>query len=724
LNAVSGSRLWLYGLVLVFLLAVSGLAYYTLVYRPEQLKKPYKKAGLTDKQASEFISKYPMQNGNSTWVEFAKKWASDKYLAENSFKKLNSLNKTLKFLEFADKVNFTDSKALEFLIRYPNSNFNSTWVEYAKAWAKDELVDRIFKKFESLNKTLTYLEILNENNITVEKGLEFLNKVFNKLGLKDTLEFFASDKSFDFLNNYPELIDEYKLTLPLYSKNSTLFSIIFDNFMRDGQIKDKYSSFLHSLENYLLFNLYNDDLTLATVHALNNLTVANDQLDLPLSKDLVWSLTNCTQVSDDIVDFNPVIIQINYTFKDLDGLKIYLGNYKYLDRVPENCTLNPDVYKMRELFSQDRNFSVVYVFKSNNIARDHWLIAENLRRDKRIIDRKDWYLALCMFAQQNGYDFFDDPEIKKYDLKPTSSVFWSIVDKFRAQLFNDDREGYPINFTWVEDKNEKKVAYMVLFELPKRIADLDEWRINRKVVYHKGLDAIKYTVNNMKRLYDEVMSKYPDGLIPWSEVNPMPTDPRTHFYGWIKDRGAHGLYDAHEQFLGISVKELKNILRNDPKIITHLDEYIIGHCNGINTYLSKSFPYWDLVEFTFGLGNWDRQMEGLFYPIAFKASGIPYKLTHYSAHYINAPAGQASGYDGGISGLPTNIINQLKSGKYGKVLILPGNTIDILTISVEGVIKDLEYGHNNPTEPNLKYAESYLTIRGKRMYFFRGGEYY
>jgi len=421
-----------------------------------------------------------------------------------------------------------------------------------------------------------------------------------------------------------------------------------------------------------------------------------------------------------------VIIQINYTFKDLDGLKIYLGNYKYLDKVPENCTLNPDVYKIRELFSQDRNFSVVYVFKSNNIARDHWLIAENLRRDRRIIDRKDWYLALCMFAQQNGYDFFDSNEIKKYDLKPTSSVFWSIVDKFRAQLFNDDREGYPINFTWVKDKNEKKVAYMVLFELPKKIADLDEWRVNRKVVYHKGLDAIKYTVDNLKRLYDEVMSKYPDGLIPWSKVNPMLTDPRTHFYGWITDRGDHGLMNMQVQFLGFDKEEWYNkVVKNPPTII---DEYVISHYNGINTYLSKNFPYWDLVKFTHGYGikyaGWDGAMDLIYYPIAFKAFGIPYKLTDYTTHYISALAGEAFSDNGGISGLPTHVINQLKSGIYGKVLILPGNTVDILGVGIEGVIKDLQYGHKYQIEPNRKYFESYLTLRGNKMYFFRGGEEY
>jgi len=420
-----------------------------------------------------------------------------------------------------------------------------------------------------------------------------------------------------------------------------------------------------------------------------------------------------------------VIIQINYTFKDLDGLKIYLGNYKYLDKVPENCTLNPDVYKMRELFSQDKNFSVVYVFKSNNIARDHWLIAENLRRDKRIIDRKDWYLALCMFAQQNGYDFFDSNEIKKYDLKPTSSVFWSIVDKFRVQLFNDNREGYPINFTWVKDKNEKKVAYMVLFELPKRIADLDEWRVNRKVVYHKGLDAIKYTVDNLKRLYDEVMSKYPDGLIQ-CPVTKIWYDPRTHFYGLFIDRGHHGLWNATIQFTGTTPKNL-NDLRNAGHH-TDLDKYVINHFDGINTHISKNFPYWDLVEFTHGYGieyaGWDGAMDHIYYPIVFKAFGIPYKLTHFGAHYISAPAGQASGYDGGISGLPTHVIDQLKFGIYGKVLILPGNTIDILGVGIEGVIKDLQYGHENPIEPNLKYAESYLTLRGKKMYFFKGGEYY
>ncbi|MGC8832250.1 MAG: hypothetical protein ACP5PQ_06700, partial [Thermoproteota archaeon] len=59
----------------VILVAAS---YYFLIHLPEQARKPYRQAGLSDEQASEFVSRYKQQNGNSTWVSFAKAWAKDK----------------------------------------------------------------------------------------------------------------------------------------------------------------------------------------------------------------------------------------------------------------------------------------------------------------------------------------------------------------------------------------------------------------------------------------------------------------------------------------------------------------------------------------------------------------------------------------------------------------------------------------------------------------------
>ena len=64
----------------------------------EQAKKPYKEASGTDEQINQFISKYPQQNGNSTWIDFFRVCTSDKTLAEETFELRGSLRKSLDYI--------------------------------------------------------------------------------------------------------------------------------------------------------------------------------------------------------------------------------------------------------------------------------------------------------------------------------------------------------------------------------------------------------------------------------------------------------------------------------------------------------------------------------------------------------------------------------------------------------------------------------------------------
>jgi len=85
--------------------AVGGFMYKQ--YVDEQTKKPYKDAGLTDQQASQFVLKYQDQNGNSSWVEFAKYWAKSPELADTSFLAfIKDLKNTLSYLYFADSNHY------------------------------------------------------------------------------------------------------------------------------------------------------------------------------------------------------------------------------------------------------------------------------------------------------------------------------------------------------------------------------------------------------------------------------------------------------------------------------------------------------------------------------------------------------------------------------------------------------------------------------------------
>jgi hypothetical protein len=121
----------------------------------------------------------------------------------------------------------------------------------------------------------------------------------------------------------------------------------------------------------------------------------------------------------------------------------------------------------------------------------------------------------------------------------------------------------------------------------------------------------------------------------------------------------------------------------------------------------------------------------MFAPIAFKAFGIPYVVRSvYGENYINAPARHTVYYEDAIFGLPEDLLKPLKEGKYGEVLILPGNGFAIIGSSIEGVKKDIEYGMKNPVQDNAKYIEIWLPLRdynywyitGKKIYLFKMGD--
>lgn len=215
----------------------------------------------------------------------------------------------------------------------------------------------------------------------------------------------------------------------------------------------------------------------------------------------------------------------------------------------------------------------------------------------------------------------------------------------------------------------------------------------------------------MPRLYKEVMSKYPNGKLYDSDV-------RFWYYSWLEDRQVHGLDSAIKQFAGDLQGNWTNLLK-DPSIMLQY--------NTIDTYLTKNFSYWDLIKFIHGYGQkWgggDSEKHFLYYPIAFKAFGIPiHYFTTYYEFYINAPARYAIFYEGTFFGLPDSVLEPLKQGKYNEVLIFPGNGISPIGSPLYGIKKDLEYGEQHRVEPNAKYIEMYLPVRGKKIYLFKEGK--
>ncbi|MEM2050981.1 MAG: hypothetical protein QXZ11_07675, partial [Thermoproteota archaeon] len=461
MSAVSGVRVKLVILVASVILIVAA-SYYFLVYMPEQARKPYRGAGLSNEQADSFIKKYPQQNGNSTWVSFAKAWVEDKSLADSAFQTFKDLNKSLHYLSL------------------------------------------------SSNKQL----LASALNAYGSKAGEFVN--------------FADSNGYDgvnFLKDLPQLKENYRDVLPAYSKNSSLVKAVHDQFLRDNKALDKNYLFLEALKNYEKLNLVDKNLYVQTIQALNNLTIAYKQLKLPEhSKESIWLLTNATQKSKDIVDFEPIV------FKSVDNNNAYL--------IPEP-------------------------------ARETWLTVEILKRIREagfeIEKHPEMFMGLNGKVIANAWCFFNDSpyysiaawekEMNNRIIKITDEevlkammLQWDLYSKFAPQLGGEKL--YNRDFPWYNstqlkalypDKNELRAALFKLFYLPETTYSMKEG----KRVF--GIKAAETSLREAMEEYETIARLYPNG-----KIGIYNEDPREYYYFWLIDRGCSGLSNTVKQFVGLN----------------------------------------------------------------------------------------------------------------------------------------------------------------------------
>ncbi|MEM2980390.1 MAG: hypothetical protein QW385_03335 [Thermoproteota archaeon] len=184
------SKRIVYGAALgIIALASLGGLYYQFVFKPEQerqeaerraeqARRPYKQAGLTQEQADSFIFNHPGQNGNSTWVSFAKSWVEDQSLVDSAFQTFKDLNKALEYLSLSNNKQLLSSALQAY------GNRAGEFVNFAES-----------------------------NNYD---GVNFLAEL--------------------------SMIKEiYRDALPLYSSNSSLVKAVWDQVSRDNRISDKLS---------------------------------------------------------------------------------------------------------------------------------------------------------------------------------------------------------------------------------------------------------------------------------------------------------------------------------------------------------------------------------------------------------------------------------------------------------------------------------------------------
>ncbi|MCW4002643.1 MAG: hypothetical protein NWE95_01850 [Candidatus Bathyarchaeota archaeon] len=428
-----------------------------------------------------------------------------------------------------------------------------------------------------------------------------------------------------------------------------------------------------------------------TGNAIRNCTIANMQLGLPLDTNALKYLISATEKSGDIVDFAPVNIT------DMNGK--------------------------------------VYSIQSLNIARDTWMIAENLRRNPQLVEKVKWYLALSAMAQQNGWDFFDNPGnpnypatmMKAMGMKADDPRVWEIVDQMRDWLFNEDRMGFPLDLPHISNSTDKKICYSVLFELPTEVSDFDAspWITNGVRVWkqHEGLDAMRYYVKQMSRFYNEIMKLYPDGKFYEERIIndvlvSIAYDPRREFYYRLADRAGYGHKESVALFLGVDILELN--IRDMYKA-----SEVVKNWNGIDSYLDENWENWDLIKFidgyrvaNFGIEN---KISRDALKVLLNAFGIPC-IPEASINEEYAPDIQSylTGLDSAFLGMPDRVVQHLKNKVQG-YLSIPGNGLQPLIISKDGIQKDIDYGIQNPNH-TLKYTDVYLPIRGDKIYLLRIGK--
>jgi hypothetical protein len=499
--------------------------------------------------------------------------------------------------------------------------------------------------------------------------------------------------------------ENVKSILNIYFSSPRTFSEILRNVYNDANVKTDRDVFVGEIckiaeklgigDYVKVLNVENNsfevkEINSPTIQAIGNYTLAIKQLNLPVhEKESIWLLTNATMINPDIFDFKPVIV------KDMYGDS--------------------------------------YVILSKNIPRDTWALVEHLKHDPEIIKYPEIYLALSIKVQQNMYDLVDNPVLHERGeyYNPDNRTIWEKVIIPQWKYYRDSFPQFgnvskriivfPIYDSsllrkWIPNEDDLKIALMFFWNIyidRRGIADIDEW-YNRKRVYHEGLDGIIYTIEQMPRVYNDVINAYN-----------RDKSLKVHYYGWVTDRGEHGLMNMQIQFLGFDSSEwyYPGPISQIPD--SEVDDYIVNHYNGINSYFSKNFKHWDLIKFIYGygvinFGGDNMKYDNVFAPIAFKAFGIPYVIRSvYYQHYTNAPC-PVSVFEDAIFGLPEDLLKPLREGKYGEVLILPGNGFAIIGSSVEGVKKDIEYGMENPVKPNAKYIEIWLPLRDYDYWYITG----
>jgi len=404
----------------------------------------------------------------------------------------------------------------------------------------------------------------------------------------------------------------------------------------------------------------------STAFAIGEYAIAVKELKLPLELEALKLLTKGTQMpkyGKDFVDFKTIV------FYSVDGKHVYLSPNK----PREVWTVATMLKKIKDDLGMDLTEKPETFFGfSQRIHACNWSLY-------------DANYGISYHEKKNGRVIRPSDEDVKELIKLQFELDWKAKD---GKYYNKDfpwwnstelRKLYP-------EDNTLRQALLFKFYLPSATWDMEK---GEKVV---GLEGARISLEQSWREFKKISELYPNGKVEWPVHGVIPgdkVDPRFVYYGWIVDRGAnnpdgsHRLPNTVEQFVGINFQTLHDIIWDHPN---NFWDYIKSY-NGLDQYLTKNWPYWDLVKFIAGYERWNpkvNEIEGINHiiPETLRTFGYP------NNHIIIDPAPLGAGGSEWAVSLPQYVVNGLlENFPNAKILIGPGNTLGLYSCG-DGLIKD------------------------------------
>jgi len=367
------------------------------------------------------------------------------------------------------------------------------------------------------------------------------------------------------------------------------------------------------------------------------------------------------------------------------------------------------------------------VYLIPNSARETWLTAETLKLINQTFDIKnhpEMFLGLNGKIIANAYSIFDNPYgINYYEKNLTASdkrildlilLQWNLYSQFAPQLGGEDKL-YNRDFPWYNsteltklypDKNELRIALFKLFYLPAATFSIKDDKIIA------GIEGAKIDLLQAYNEYKKIIDLYEKNS---TLSNPFfgEVDPRFYYYDWLGDRGAHGLSNTLEQFVGIKDPYfLGRLIRKYPRDFW---DYIKDY-NGLDQFLTKHWKYWDLVKFIVGYERWNPkvgEVEGIdiIMPAVLRMAGYP--VSHINID--PTPAGSANRE--WAVGLPPYIVKAIgKNFSNMRILFGPGCTFGLYSCA-DGLMKERGPAYPKPITNGIE--EAYIMIGDKLIYLMK-----